>query len=76
MKFLREVFSDGGEGSFSRCGAAFVAVSVVAWVTYILLKTKAMPDLYGPAMFLTSGIGVLYGTNKVPDIVSAFKGKQ
>jgi hypothetical protein len=74
MKFVKEVFSDNGVGSFSRCGAGFLLFSVITWITYLVFKTKTMPDLGGPAMFLTGGIGVLYGTNRASQIISAWRG--
>jgi len=63
------------EGSYSRCASAFIVVSVCSWVLYLVIKTAHMPDLTGPSAFLTTGVGIHYGTNKASDILSALKGK-
>lgn len=74
--FWKSVFSDNGVGSSSRVLSATIVVAVLGWVSYIVLKTKTIPDLGGPSMFMATGVAALYGTSKVPDIVNAFKGKQ
>lgn len=76
LKFLRSVFSEAdGSGSFSRCTAGLIVVATLAWVSHVVFKTHAIPELDGPAAFLTTGAGSLYGTNKLSSIVSAFTGK-
>jgi len=75
LAFVKSVFSDGGEGSFSRCGAGAVIFATLSWVGYVVFKTKTIPDLGGPSMFMASGVAVCYGTNRAADIISAFKGK-
>jgi len=73
MSFLREVFSEDGQGSYSRSASGTIVLAVLAWVTYIVIKTHAIPDLTGPAWFLVTGTGIHYGTNKAPDIMGAFQ---
>lgn len=73
--FVKSVFSDNGVGSFSRCGAGAVVFAVLAWISYVVLKTKAIPELQGPSLFMATGVGICYGTNKASEIVAAFKGK-
>lgn len=75
LAFIKSVFSDGGQGSFSRCGAGAVVAATLGWITYLVIKTKALPDLGGPSMFMATGVGICYGTNKASEIVSSFKGK-
>jgi hypothetical protein len=73
--FAKSVFSDAGQGSFSRCGSGAIVVCTLSWISYVVFKTKALPDLGGPSMFLVAGVGACYGTNKIPDIMAALKGK-
>jgi hypothetical protein len=76
VKFLRSVFSESdGTGSWSRLGSLFLTVAIIGWVTHVVLKTHAIPDLGGPAGFLAAGNGSLYGTNQLKSIVSAITGK-
>jgi hypothetical protein len=75
LAFAKSVFSDGGAGSLSRCGSGFILVSTVGWVSYLVIKNGTMPDLTGPAIFMTAGVGSLYGTNKLPEMLSAARGK-
>ncbi len=75
MSFLREVFSEDGQGSYSRLAAGAIVLSVLSWVTYLVFKNHAIPDLTGPSWFLVTGTGIHYGTNKAPDIMAAFRNK-
>lgn len=61
MEFWKGVFSDNGNPSFSRIGAGFALAFSCGWVTSIVLKTKALPDLTGISLF----IGTLYGVNSI-----------
>ncbi len=73
VAFLREVFSEEGRGSFSRVIQGFIVVTTCSWVTYVVLRTRAIPDLSGCALFIGTG-AIHYGVGKVAGIVSAFKG--
>ena len=74
--WLKSVFSeDDGLGSYSRCASGFIVASVCSWVLFLVVKNHAMPDLTGPSAFLTTGVGIHYGTNKASEILSALKGK-
>ena len=76
IKFVRSVLSESdGTGSWSRCGSLLLALATITWVSYVVCRTHAIPDLQGPAWFLTTGTGSLYGTNQLKSIVSAFTGK-
>ena len=74
VAFFKEVFSEGGQGSFSRVIQGFIVVMTCSWVTYVVFRTRAIPDLTTPAMFIGAG-SLHYMTNQAAGIVSAFKGK-
>lgn len=75
-KFIREVFSDGGIGSFARVAQGVVVLSTVSWVSYVVWRNNAIPDLTGPTFFLSGGAASHYGLSKISGIVDAFKGKK
>lgn len=75
FSFLKSVFSEDGQGSYSRCGSAFIVLATIVWITYLVVKNKVMPDLGPPTMFMSVGTGVHYGTNKATDIIDSIKGK-
>jgi hypothetical protein len=71
LDFVKQVFSENGQGSYSRSASGIIVASVIAWVSYVVFRSHTIPDLTGPAAFLTTGVGVHYGTNKAPDILTA-----
>ncbi len=71
ISFLREVFSEDGQGSFSRVIQGFIVVMTCSWVTYVVLRTRAIPDLTTPAVFIGAG-GLNYMAGKA---AAAVKGK-
>ena len=73
LKFFREVFSEDGQGSFSRVAQGSIVLGVIVWVTYLVLKNHALPDLGGPSLFIGTGAAGHYGINKASDIIAAFK---
>jgi hypothetical protein len=75
LAFVKSVFSEGGEGSYSRVAGGVLIGFTCGWITYLVIKNHAMPDLTGPAWFVTAASGGLYGLNKGADFISAFKGK-
>lgn len=74
VAFLKEVFSEDGQGSFSRVASGFIVLATCGWVTYVVARTHSIPDLAGPSGFIGVGSVGHYATNKLPDIVSAFRG--
>ena len=73
LTFLKGVFSESdGTPSYGRLSSGAITLFTCAWVTHVVLKTHAIPDLGGPAMFVGVGSGAQYGVNKV---VTAFSGK-
>jgi hypothetical protein len=54
-KFFKSVFSEAdGNGSWSRMQSAIALVAVLSWVTFIVIKTKALPDLTSATIFISS----------------------
>ena len=67
--FLKGAISEStGEPSFGRLSAAGIIVGTLFWVTFVVLKTHAIPDLSGPSLFLSSGTGATYGANKLAGV--------
>ena len=76
FRFCRSVLSEAdGTGSWSRCGSLLIVLATLGWVTHVVWRTHAIPDLGGATAFMTTGAGTLYGTNKLGSIVSAITGK-
>lgn len=69
MSFWKQVFSEPGPegtGSFSRVSAFLVVVTVLGWLTYIVVKTGGLPsDLTNVGTFMAVQVTMLYGLNKV-----------
>lgn len=57
--FWAGVLSDGDHPSFSRVCTGALVLATIGWNTYIVVVTKAMPDVGGEALL----IGILYGAN-------------
>ena len=71
--FLRSTFSEPtGEGSSSRILAAVSITACIAWITYIIFKTTHLPDMSGPAMWLTASFSG-YGLNKLSGAIESSK---
>lgn len=76
FRFLASAFSeDSTMGSSSRLLSGAIVMFTLGWVTYLVAKNHAMPDLAGPLTFMNTGVGTLMGINKASEVVSAFKGK-
>ena len=72
MNFLHQLFSESGEASFSRLGSFLALLFGCAWVSFIVWKTGALPDLEGLALFIAS----LYGLGKAGETLQrVLKGK-
>lgn len=65
--FIRGVFSDNGEPSYSRIGSAFALICLMKAVWLIVQKTYVIPDLLN-VLYLVGGI---YFINRLPDILGA-----
>ena len=76
FSFLKSVLSESdGTGSWTRLGSCLIVLSTLGWITHVVWKTHAIPDLGGATAFMTTGSGVMYGTNKLSSVVSAITGK-
>lgn len=63
--FTKSTFSEAdGTGSASRVLAGATVGSTLLWITYLVLRTHALPDLGGASLFVTAGFSG-YGVNKV-----------
>lgn len=49
-----------------------LTTAVIFWVSFIVLKTRTLPDLTGPA-YLLGGSGALNVAHKFEDIVASFR---
>jgi len=65
LRFLRSTFSEpDGTGSASRVLAGATVGSALVWISYIVFRTHALPDLGGASLFVTSGFSG-YGVNRL-----------
>lgn len=71
---LKEVLSENGVGSFSRYSCFVVVVAATVWVSFLVFKNKALPDLSGLSLYVTGLVAALYGINQAKAVVSAIKG--
>lgn len=56
LSFVKSTFSESdGTGSASRVLAGTSVTAVLTWVTYVVIKNGALPDLSGAALFLSAG---------------------
>lgn len=72
--FLKSVFSEEGEGSYSRCASGALVLATIVWVSHVVLKTHALPDLTGPSAFIVTSVGTHYGINKGASLLTTLKG--
>jgi len=69
MSFLREVFSEDGQGSFSRVASGFHVAAALGWITHVVWHTHALPD--PAALAAIAGFVVApYGANKLAGALS------
>jgi hypothetical protein len=71
-KFIRDLFTepDGIKWSLSRVTSAAMVFAPIVWVTFVVFKTRIIPDLTSPALFATGG-AVHGGLGKWSEIVRA-----
>lgn len=70
--FLRQLFSESGEASFSRTGSFVALGASCAWVTQIVWTTHQLPSLEGLTLFIST----LYGLGKAGETVQRVMGKK
>lgn len=73
FSFIKSVFSEDGQGSYSRLFSGIIVLCTLAWITSVVIKSHALPDLTGPSAFIASGVGIHYGVNKFNDVVKDYK---
>jgi len=74
MSFLREVFSDGGQGSASRVMMGFHALIGGGSVLHVVYHTHALPDAVSMAG-ITAFVVAPYGLNVAKNAISSFSPK-
>ena len=63
--YLKSAVSEAdGKGSLTRLGAAGGVLSAIVWVSYVVFKTHALPDLTGASLWLGASFSG-YGMNKI-----------
>ena len=67
--WLGKLLSDSADASMSRTLAAIAMLFGCGWVTYLVFKTKGLPDLHGLAVFC----GTPYALGKLGETVAKFK---
>ena len=72
--FLREVLSENGVGSYARFGSFSIVVAAIFWTTYLVIKNHALPNMGDISLFISTGVGVHYGTSQVKNVASAITG--
>lgn len=70
--FVRQLFSESGEASFSRAGSFLALLGACAWITQIVWTTHQLPNLEG----LTFFIATLYGLGKAGETVQRVAGSR
>lgn len=68
ITFLKSTFSEpDGTGSASRVLALVAILSNIVWVSFVVIKTHAMPDLSGSAMYIGASFSG-YAANKISTV--------
>lgn len=68
--FIRQIFSEeNGQGSLGRVATGAMVTFALGWVTYLVLRNHALPDLGGLSLF----VAAIYGTNKAATFISEIK---
>lgn len=69
--FVRKLFSESGEASWGRIASFICLGFVCGWVTYLVRKNHALPDLTSPLAFITG----TYAVGKVNETIQKFSGR-
>jgi hypothetical protein len=70
---FREALTENGKGSYSRLTGSAIVFFTLGWITYLVIRNKALPDLGGASLFISVGAGTHYAINQV---TAAIKGKE
>lgn len=74
FSLFKEALTENGRGSYSRLTGASIVFCTLGWVTYLVIRTQALPDLAGATAFVSIGAGTHYAINQVKSVASAIKG--
>jgi len=74
MSIIKEVFMDDGKGDMGMVCLLLCVLGTIGWITYLVIKNHAMPDLTGPTTFISASGALHFASSKVDNIVSAWKG--
>jgi hypothetical protein len=72
MNFIRQLFSESGEASFSRISSFLALTAACGWVSKIVWTTHQLPHLEGLALF----IATFYGVGKTGETIQRVAGKK
>ena len=73
MKLLAKLFDDGDKTvNPVHIVTLMLVLAVIAWGSYVVIKTEAMPELTGAA-YLLGGAGAANIAHKAEDIVNSIK---
>lgn len=76
IAFIKSTFSESdGTGSASRVLSGAVILSTISWITYLVLKNNALPDLSSASLFVGSGSSI-YGMNKLSEALKKKKDEE
>jgi hypothetical protein len=65
LAFAKSTLSErDGTGSMSRVLCALIVLAVICWCSYVVIKTKALPDLTSASLLVAAGFSG-YGANKL-----------
>ena len=70
--YLKQLFSESGEASFSRVGSFLALMCALAWLSYIVWETRVVPSLDGVTFF----VGSLYGLGKAGQTIQRLFGSK
>ena len=70
-KVIAKLFSDSNEVSFGRVAAALSLLFTCGWVTYLVVRNSALPDLTSTAVFIAAP----YGLSKAGETIQKFTNK-
>jgi hypothetical protein len=73
-RLLKEALTENGKGSYSRFTGAAIVFATLGWITYLVIRNKALPDLGGATMFISVGAGTHYAINQVKAVAQAMRG--
>lgn len=72
QKFFKGLLREAdGTPSSARFNTLLVVVASLSWVTFLVVKNKALPDLVGLTEFDMATIGSLFGISKIAQMAQS-----